>query len=71
MPKLSTNFKAIISRDYANFEEQNKVLETSIITINYCIIINAHHNYIALLMHSKNIVFLRKASLRNALRKKI
>ena len=51
--KLSMNFKEIISRDYGNIEEQNKVLEPSIIIINYCIIITiiiiiiiTHYNYI-------------------------
>ena len=36
--KLSTNFEEIISRSHGNFEEQNKVLEPSIIIINayYC-----------------------------------
>jgi len=35
---------------HGNFEEQNKVLELSIIIINHCIIIiiiiNAHYNFI-------------------------
>jgi len=35
---MSINFEEIISRISGNFEEQNKVLEPSII-INYCIII--------------------------------
>ena len=47
--KLSTNLEDNLSRAYANFEEQ-KVLESSIIIINYCIIIiiimNVYYNYI-------------------------
>jgi hypothetical protein len=43
---LSINFEEILSRAHGNFEEQNKVLEPSIININYCIIINAYYNYI-------------------------
>ena len=36
----------MLSWAHGNFEEQNKVLETSIIIINYCtIIINAYYNY--------------------------
>jgi len=40
---LSINFEEILSRAHGDFEEQNKVLEPSIIntSINYCII-NAH-----------------------------
>jgi len=34
------NFEEIISRAQGDFEEQNKVLEPSIIIINYCDIIN-------------------------------
>jgi len=52
------------------FEERNKVLESSIIIINYCIVvINAYYGYIHI-MHSIIIVFLMKASSRNAIRKK-
>jgi hypothetical protein len=72
--KLSMNFKEIISRDYGNSEKQNKVLEPSIIIINYCIIItiiiNAHYNYIVELMHS-TVIFLNTGSSRNTIRKKI
>ena len=39
MPTFSTNFEEILSRVHANFEEQNKVLEPSIIISNYFIII--------------------------------
>ena len=39
MPKLSTHFEEILSRVYENFEEENKVLEPSIIIINYFVII--------------------------------
>ena len=35
MPKLSINFEEIISHAPGNFEEQNKVLEPSIIIINF------------------------------------
>ena len=44
MPKLSINFEEILSRVNGNCEEQNKVLESSVIIINYGIfIINAHY----------------------------
>jgi len=42
--KLSKNFEEILSRARGNFEAQNKVLELSIIIVNYCIIMNAHYN---------------------------
>jgi len=47
MPKLSIYFEEIFSCALGNFEEQNKVLEPSIIIINCCIIINAYYNHIA------------------------
>jgi hypothetical protein len=44
---MSTNFKEMPSSVHGNFEEQNKVLEISIIIINHCIIIIiAHYNFI-------------------------
>jgi hypothetical protein len=46
MPKFSLKFKEILWRTYGNFEEKNKVLNSSIIIINYCIIINAYYNYV-------------------------
>ena len=46
MLKLSTHFEEILSYAHRNFEETNKILESSTI-INYCIIfINAYYNYI-------------------------
>ena len=46
-PKLSINFEEILSHAHGNFKEQNKVLESSLIFINYHnIIINAYYNYI-------------------------
>ena len=54
MSKLSTNFEEILSHVHGNFEEQNKVFKSTIIIINYCIIIihayynsiiNAQYNY--------------------------
>jgi hypothetical protein len=42
---LSIYFEEILSGAHENFEEQNKVLESSIIIINYCIIINVNYNY--------------------------
>jgi hypothetical protein len=43
---MSISFKEILSGGHGNFEEQNKVLESVIIIINYCIIImNAYYNY--------------------------
>ena len=48
LPKLFINFFEIFPRVYRNLEEQNKVLEPSVIIINYCIIIitSAYYNYI-------------------------
>jgi len=44
VPRLSADLKEILSHAYGNFEEQNKVLESSISIINYCIIIiNAYY----------------------------
>jgi hypothetical protein len=52
--KLSINFEEILSRVRGNYEEQYKVLKTSVIINNYRIIIidecykyiiNAHYNY--------------------------
>jgi hypothetical protein len=45
VPKLSTNFEGILWRDHGKSEEQNKVLEPSIIIINYCDVINAYNSY--------------------------
>jgi hypothetical protein len=49
---LFVNFKEILSCAHGNFEELNKVLESSIIIINSCMIfinacyiINAEYNY--------------------------
>jgi hypothetical protein len=39
--KLSSNFEELLSSVHGNFEEQNKVSESSVSIINYCIIINA------------------------------
>jgi hypothetical protein len=45
VPKFPINFEEIIPCAQGNFEEQNKVLEYSIIITNYCIfIINAYYN---------------------------
>jgi hypothetical protein len=44
-PNDLKNFQEILSRDRGNFEEQSKVLESSIIKISYCIII-ANYNYL-------------------------
>ena len=48
VPKLSLIFEEIVSRAHTNVEEQNEVSESSIIIINYCIIIinNACYKYI-------------------------
>lgn len=52
MLKFSINFEEILSRVHWNFEEQNKVLASFIIIINYYIvIINAYFNHIVQLMH--------------------
>ena len=47
------------------------VLESSIIIINYCTIINAYYNFIVKLMHNIIIIFLIKATSRNAIRREI
>jgi len=47
LPKLSIYFKEILSQAYEHFEEQNRVLESFTIIINYPVItINAYYNYI-------------------------
>jgi hypothetical protein len=48
--KLYKNFEQILLRAPINFEEQNKVLEPSVIITNYCIIIiiNTRYNHIIL-----------------------
>jgi hypothetical protein len=46
MPKFSLNFEEIIWRTYGNFEEKSKVFNSSIIIINYFIIIKAYYNYV-------------------------
>ena len=47
LPKLSINFEVFFSRVCGNLEEENKVLEPSVIIINYCTITtNAYYNYI-------------------------
>jgi len=68
VPKMSINFEEIISRINGNFEEQNMVLEPSI--INYCIIIIA---YYSCTMNSQCncYICIIKASSRNAIRKKM
>jgi len=61
--KLSRNFEEIIWRAPGNIEDQNKVLDSSIIIINYFIIlINANYNYIINAYYN---------SWRNAIRKKM
>ena len=40
LPEVSVNSGQILSSAHGNFEGQKKVLESSIIIINYCIIIN-------------------------------
>ena len=44
MPKLSVNLKEILSRVHVNFEEENRVLKTFMVIINYYITINAYYN---------------------------
>ena len=39
LQKPSINFAEIYPRAHGNFEEKNKVLESSVIIINYCVII--------------------------------
>jgi len=45
VPKLSIDLEEIFSRAHGKLEEQNKVLEASIIIINYYVIINKYCNY--------------------------
>jgi len=46
LPILSTNIEEILSRAHGNFEEPNKFLQSSTITINYRVfIIKAYSNY--------------------------
>jgi hypothetical protein len=46
VPKFFINVEDILSLALGNFEEQHKVLELSIIIINYILIIcNAYYNY--------------------------
>ena len=45
LPKLSINSEAFFSRARGNSGEQNKVFVSSIIFINYCVIINEYYNY--------------------------
>jgi hypothetical protein len=40
VPKLCINLEETLSGAYGVFDEQNKVLESSVIIINYSIIIN-------------------------------
>jgi hypothetical protein len=68
---LSISFEEILLRVYGDFEEENKVLESSIITIHYWIIVNAFYNYTVQLMHSIIITFLIKTYSSNAIRKKM
>jgi len=62
--QTSINFKKIFLLAHGNFEEQNKVLQSStIIThIALIIVINTYNYY---------IIFLIKSSLRNAIREKM
>ena len=67
---MSISFKEILSGGHGNFEEQNKVLESVIIIINYCIIImNAYYN--STISAQYNYIFLINASSKDAKRKKM
>jgi len=68
---LPISFEEMLSRVHGDFEEENKVLESSKITIHYWIIVIEIYNYVVQLMHSIIIIFLIKASSRNAIRKKM
>jgi len=67
--RLTINFEEIFPRPHGNTEEPNKVMESSIIIINYFVIINTYYKYI--IMHSRIIIFIINASSRNAIKKKI
>ena len=72
MPKLPVNFEEILSRAHAFFEEQNKVLEPSIIIINYRVInTNAYYNCNCIMNTQYNYIVRQiKTSSRNEIRKK-
>ena len=55
---MSVIVEDVLSLALGNFEEQNKVLELSVIITNYILIIsNAYYNYTVQLMHSIIITF--------------
>ena len=62
MPKLSANIekKKILSRAHENFKQQNKVLETAIIVINYYMLLK-HIIKIVYLIRCIIVIFLMMA----------
>ena len=46
MPKLYINFEEILWCDHGNFEEQNEIMESFTVIIDFCIINNVYYNYI-------------------------
>ena len=69
LPILSINFEEILSPAHGNFEEPNKVLESSTITINYRVFIIKAFIFIQLIHII--IVFQIMDSWRNATRKQL
>jgi hypothetical protein len=56
--RLGQGWRTIMrTRDYGNFEEQNSVMELSIIIINHCIVIIIIINVFLKLIHSIIIIF--------------
>jgi len=45
LPKWPINFEEVLLHTRGNFEEPNKVMDSSITTINYCNIINDYYSY--------------------------
>ena len=60
MPKLFINFEGIISTGHVNCEEQNKILEPSIIIINNFVVIifNAYYDGIIVYLFHTIIIIL-------------
>jgi hypothetical protein len=58
VPKLHLNFEEIVWCAHGNFEDQNKVLESSIIIINYRIIITNAYNDIINTQYNYIIIYL-------------
>jgi len=69
VPKLSVNFEEMLSPSHRNFQEQNKVLRSSIIILLLLLLLLMYRLIIVQLIHSKIIKFQIKSSSRNSIRK--